>query len=234
MNAKWKILTLSLMAAMMLAACNTADKDGSDAADSPDAGETATGDGAAGTADEETDGSSEEDGGSADGQEADGSEERGPDRELTYEKDGSQKSGKAALTDSDAQDYSIYVLDGFELTSEEPGKDSLYYTEDDANFMRIEVFDEDGADYAKTVSGMEEMLAGQGSDPEDAAGKYGLAGDPSIDELVVKQAKTDEGLTTGAVFAASGKIVRLTVFEGPEGGLADAFLSMGATVGPKK
>ncbi|CAM4049594.1 hypothetical protein [Lederbergia lenta] len=45
----------------------------------------------------------------------------------------------AHLTESDIQDYSMYVLPAYELTGEEPHKDVLYFTENDSHFMRIEL-----------------------------------------------------------------------------------------------
>ncbi|MET3575785.1 hypothetical protein ACFFIY_02655 [Bhargavaea ullalensis] len=236
MTAKWKILSLSAVAALMLAACNTGGDKGASADPSGD-GDAVTEENNTGTDTETDSGNSEnadKEGGTEDQQEPDKQEERGPDRELVYQKDGSEQRGKAVLTDSDEQDYSVYLLDGFELTSEEPGRDSLYSTEDEQNFMRIEVFGEDGSDYTNTVTTMEETLKSTGADPEEVIGKYSLAEDPSVEELVLKQAKSDEVLMTGAVFVTSGKIVRLTVFDKPDGAMTDAFLTMGATVGPKK
>lgn len=239
MTAKWKILSVSVMAAMMLAACNTSgDSNAGEGADAPDTGQTDQTETTEDTGtDTDTDSSeseeAEEDAGTEDQQEADADEERGPDRELTFKKDGGEETGKAVLTESDEQDYSIYVLDGYELTSEEPGRDSLYHSEDSKNFMRIEVFNEDETDYTETVVGMENLLATTEDEPQDALGKYNLADDSTVEELVVKEAKSDEVLMTGAVFVTSGKIVRLTVFDQPDGALTDAFLKMGATVGPK-
>ena len=44
----------------------------------------------------------------------------------------------AVLTESDAQQFAMEVLPGYTLTSEEPGRDSLYADENPAAFMRIE------------------------------------------------------------------------------------------------
>jgi hypothetical protein len=65
-------------------------------------------------------------------------EERGPEKTLSFSVKGEAKEETATLTNSDEQNYSIYKLEGFELTGEEPNKDSLYLTENDAVFMRIE------------------------------------------------------------------------------------------------
>ena len=49
---------------------------------------------------------------------------------LTYNDGENDKSIEAELTESDEQDYSLYVLPLYKLTSEEPGRDILYVNDE--------------------------------------------------------------------------------------------------------
>ncbi len=60
-------------------------------------------------------------------------------KEISYNVGSETKTETAALKTSDNQGYSIYVLPGYELTGEEPGKDLLYQKENDSTSMRIEI-----------------------------------------------------------------------------------------------
>jgi hypothetical protein len=58
---------------------------------------------------------------------------------LVYIFNNTQNKEKAILKYNDNQNYSMYVLPGYELTAEEPHRDILYYDENDSIFMRIEI-----------------------------------------------------------------------------------------------
>ena len=69
--------------------------------------------------------------------------ERAPEQALTYEKDGQAVEETGYLKTSDNQNYSMYVLDGYSLEEEEPGKDIIMFSENDKAFMRIEIVPSD-------------------------------------------------------------------------------------------
>lgn len=248
MQRKWKHASLSAAAVLMLAACGTAEEEAGnngdtemeqeEAADQNQEADTSetneSSDEGTGTGEEETAGEQAPDDEAAeDQQEVSGQqEERGPERELTYQSGGSEQAGQAMLTESDEMDYSIYVLDGYQLTSEEPSKDVLYWNEDEQVFMRIETFGSD-ADYTMLTEQMIGSLEYDGGEASDVSGEYSLAESSGIEELVIRQLETGEGLTTGAVFMKDGMTVRLTVFDKPEADQTGALLSMGSTIGQK-
>ncbi|MGM9922562.1 MAG: hypothetical protein ACI33O_15005 [Bhargavaea sp.] len=225
MQLNWKHVSLSAATVLMLAACGTAEEEADNNKDTQMEQEETV---------EQSQGSeAESDKGTEDQQEASEQEqERGPERELSYQSGDSMQTGKAKLTESDEMDYSIYVLDGYQLTSEEPNKDVLYWNEDEQIFMRIETFGSD-ADYKMLTEQMIDSLEYEGGEAADVSGEYSLADASGIEEPVIRQLDTKEGLTTGAVFKKDGMAVRLTIFDTPEADQTDALLSMGATIGQK-
>lgn len=62
-----------------------------------------------------------------------------PEQNLTYEENGQAVEKTGFLNTSDNQNYSMYVLDGYTLEEEEPGKDVIMLSNDQNSFMRIEV-----------------------------------------------------------------------------------------------
>ena len=236
MKRKLKYASLSAAAVLMLAACGTTEEEAenndtqmeqeetTDQNQGSDDAETETG------KEETTDENAPDEGDDQDV--TDQEEERGSERELTYQSGDSQQTGQAKLTESDEMDYSIYVLDGYQLTSEEPNKDVLYWNEDEQVFMRIETFGSD-ADYAMLTEQMIGSLEYDGGKSADVSGEYSLAESSGIEDLVIRQLETEEGFTTGAVFIKDGMTVRLTVFDKTEADQTDALLSMGATIGKK-
>lgn len=135
---------------------------------------------------------------------------------------------EGTLTQSDEQAYELYVLPGFELTSEEPGKDSLYMTEDSSVFMRIETFTPEDLDFAYAEDVMKQTL--QASNPDaEPADKGALEGEEFINSSVF-EVPSAEGTLTGAVFEKEGIIVRLTIFDSTAANATSDFIKMGQTV----
>jgi len=243
MQINWKHATLSAAAILLLAACGTAEEEADNSGEmqmeqeettvknqESDHAETGKGTETDKEAPEE---STPDEVGTEDQQDATEQEdERGPERELTYQSGGSKQAGQAKLTESDEMNYSIYVMDGYQLTSEEPNKDVLYWNEDEQIFMRIETFGSD-ADYTMLTEQMIGSLEYDGGEAADVSGEYSLAKSSGIEELVIRQLEAGEGITTGAVFMRDGMTVRLTVFDKPEADQTDALLAMGATIGNK-
>ncbi|KZE38312.1 hypothetical protein AV656_05180 [Bhargavaea cecembensis] len=234
MQLKWKHLSLSAAAVLMLAACGTAEEEADNNQDTQMEQEETADQNQGSETDEgtEKEASDENAPDEEDTEVSEQEEARGPERELTYQSGTSQQTSQAKLTKSDEMDYSIYVLDGYQLTSEEPNKDVLYWNEDEQVFMRIETFGSD-ADYTMLTEQMVGSLEFDGGEAADVSGEYSLAESDGIEELVIRQLETEEGVTTGAVFMKDGMTVRLTVFDKPEAGQTDALLSMGATIGQK-
>ena len=136
------------------------------------------------------------------------------------------------LTDSDAQDYAIAVLPDYTLTSEEPGRDSLYFNADGSYFMRIEttVKEEGTYDYlAENMVAVLEASSG-GSTPTELTDAASLPTGNGIEKVTALSAQAENGPVTGILFEREGMIIRLTIFDSPKEEHFSDFLHMGETI----
>lgn len=163
------------------------------------------------------------------------SEERGPEKTLTYSVNEEVKEDTAKLTDSDEQNYSLYKLDGYTLTGEEPNKDSLYLDENPAVFMRVETISKDDASYQIIADNMVETIAAVsvGKEPVEIA-KDKLPQGEGVVNPIGFETTFELGTVSGYVFEQGNLIVRLSIFDQQSVNLTDAFLKMGETVAAKK
>lgn len=163
------------------------------------------------------------------------SEERGPEKTLTYLVNEEVKEDTAKLTDSDEQNYSLYKLDGYTLTGEEPNKDSLYLDENPAVFMRVETISKDDASYQIIADNMVETIAAVsvGKEPVEIA-KDKLPQGEGVLNPIGYETTFELGTVSGYVFEQGNLIVRLSIFDQQSVNLTDTFLKMGETVAAKK
>jgi hypothetical protein len=154
---------------------------------------------------------------------------------LTYTLNGEQKEVPGYLTESDEQNYSLYVSDEFGLTGEEPNKDALYSKEDDAVFMRVETISTDDADYEIILDNMMQTLRAVSVEEEPIAitEEAKLPTGEGITKAVGYEVPKEIGTITGYVFERNDLIVRLTIFDRNTANLTDAFLKMGQTIDVK-
>lgn len=161
--------------------------------------------------------------------------ERGPEKTLTYSVNDEAKEETATLTDSDEQNYSIYKLDGFSLTGEEPNKDSLYLDDNPAVFMRVETISKDDASLEIIANNMFETIAAVSVNKEPVEiEKDKLPQGEGILNPSGYLTTFELGTVSGYVFEQGNMIVRLTIFDQESVKLTDAFLKMGETIGSKK
>ncbi|ARF15172.1 hypothetical protein [Sporosarcina ureae] len=214
MNNKWRIIFTSLTASIMLAACGTSDADPEkdttgNAIEEPAAPET--------DAEENT------------------SSENETEIETDTEVEASEDVMKDAVeTTSDEQDYSMMVLPGYTLTSEEPGRDSLYLEEDSEMFMRIETMpkDEESYTFDELYENMGELLtaSSDGETPIEITDETDL---PQADDIKsVKGAVVDstEGYFTGYVIEREDKLIRVTIYAKENNEHMEEFKDMAATI----
>jgi hypothetical protein len=144
----------------------------------------------------------------------------------------SKAETEGTLTLSDEQAYQIHVVRGYELTSEEPGKDSLFLSEDSSVFMRIETFSKEDIAFDQAAAAMKETV--QASNPEaeatEAAGPEGAA----FLNSAAYEVPSTEGKVTGIVFEKEGIIARLTIFDSTEATATEDFIDMAKTIEPKE
>lgn len=208
MKLNWKVLCTGFAAVILLTACGT------DANPKED-----TNSNTSGQVTDSTNGSSANNNDSANVNEADGN-------------DASDNMSEAQLTESDEQSFSLEVLPEYTLTSEEPGRDSLYAEQNSNAFMRIETRAiEDGA-YDNLLGNMKEVLtaSSDGMEPEEVENIFTAADDNEIKNVKAFKVETNEGPVTGILFEKEDKIVRLTIFDTVEEEYKTDFINMAQTI----
>lgn len=172
----------------------------------------------------------------ANGEDENTMEERESEKTLSYSLNDEDKEEVAILTESDEQNYSIYKLENFELTGEEPNKDALYLTENDAVFMRIETISKDDSSIEIVKQNMMDTLSAVsiGQDPDIITEESKLPQGQGISQQARMEVTTDLGTVTGIAYERGNLIVRLTIFDRKSYNLTDAFLKMGETIAMKQ
>lgn len=137
-------------------------------------------------------------------------------------------TSEGTLTESDEQPYELHVLPGYALTSEEPGKDSLYKEDDPSVFMRIETFASGEVDFSQAEAQVKETLKAVNAEAEIAEGQKLESAD------IVKSSSFEvpsaEGKVTGVVFEQENQLVRLTIFDSEAAQATADFIAMGQTI----
>ncbi len=226
MQKYWLLMASITLSISMLAACNTSEDTNSGQGDTSSVVEEVDQEETTTPEDESTDDTNSEE----------VTEERGPEKTLSFSLKGEAKEETATLTKSDNQNYSIYKLEGFELTGEEPNKDSLYLTENDAVFMRIETLSKADASIDYVRENMLQTMAAVsiGSEPVTIEDDAKLPQGNGISNQSGVEVVTDLGTVSGIVFEQGDLIVRLTIFDRKNESITDAFLKMGETIGMKE
>lgn len=216
MNNKWRILLASLTASVMLAACGTSEPEVEP--------EGTTGNAVEEPADVETDVAE------------DTSAET--EVEVDTEVDADMETDEGALTDavetkSDEQDYSIMVIPGYNLVSEEPGRDSLLLDENNEVFMRIEtvVKNDESYTFDEYYENMQELLmaSSDGGTPAEITDDADL---PETTGTAVKgsEVESTEGYFRGYVMDLEEKLVRVTIYSTEDDEHIEDFKEMAATI----
>lgn len=147
--------------------------------------------------------------------------------EATQEK--TQESEPAGtLIQSDGQNFEMHILEGYELTAEEPKKDSLYLKENPAAFMRIETFALEETDFAAAEETMKQTLQAVNPD-EDPAEVTDFDGS-GYTQSAAYQVPSTEGTVTGIVYEKEDLLVRLTIFDDSSVNAIEDFIAMGKTI----
>lgn len=137
--------------------------------------------------------------------------------------------------ESDSQNYSITVVEGYELTGEEPNKDLLFNKNNDLQSMRIETFSADEI----TIEEIQDNLVSTLQASNESATVTDLKEEnlvPTNDSIVntsAHQIETPEGNVTGFAFEREGMIVKLTVFDTTDSPSLETFVQMAETIKAK-
>lgn len=214
MNNKWHIIFTSLTASIMLAACGTSDAD----------------------PEKDTTGNAIEEPAAP---ETDVEDSTSTENEAEIEKDTEVGTDDNAMKDavetaSDEQDYSMQVLPGYKLTSEEPGKDSLYLEDDSETFMRIETMpkDEESYTYDELYENTVELLtaSSDGETPVEITQQTDLPQAGDIQSVKGAVVDSTEGYFTGYVIEREDKLIRVTIYAQEDNEHIKDFKDMAATI----
>lgn len=158
------------------------------------------------------------------------------DSEQSMDEESDDFSANAKQVDSDEQDFTMQILSDYSLTSEEPGRDSLYSTEDERIFMRIETTPSEEGTYeyfTENIVSLLEAISVDGNSPTELTDENKLPQGEGIEKAVGYTVNTEDGMVSGIVFERNGLIVRLTTFDTAENNHFNNFLKMGETITSK-
>ncbi|MGE6368567.1 hypothetical protein ACQKDB_05510 [Planococcus kocurii] len=148
--------------------------------------------------------------------------------DTTTSDDESVEEAAGTLIQSDEQNYKLHVLDGYELTAEEPNKDSLYVSDNSAVFMRIETFSSEDIDFASATESMKQTL--KAVNPDTEAVEASNFDGANFKQSAAFEVPSTEGSVTGIVYENDKLIVRLTIFDDNTVNATEDFISMGKTI----
>lgn len=147
----------------------------------------------------------------------------------------SEKVVEGTTMESDSQNYSITVVEGYELTGEEPNKDLLFNKESDLQSMRIETFSANEV----TIEEIQENLvttlqaSNESSTVTEIKDENLIPTNEAIENTSAHQIDTPEGKVSGYVFEREGLIVKLTVFDTTDSPALETFVRMAETIKAK-
>ncbi|TCJ06183.1 hypothetical protein [Cytobacillus praedii] len=150
---------------------------------------------------------------------------RNPEQNIKYQVNGETKEETAVLKESDNQNYSLYVLPEYELTAEEPNKDSLYLSEDGQVFMRIEILPTD-MQWDTIVENTKAQLAAVNEEVETVD----VPSEDFFKDSIAMKSSTDEDIVTAYIIKNGEQPFKFTIFSKKDSDYSDAFLQMGKTI----
>lgn len=228
---KMKCLSIFLLAAIMLTACGTTKKEQNGADEKENSGAVNQEAGQQEDNGEETEKDTDADEQQKDSDEAtdNGSDKvRLMEKNLTYQLNGETKEETAFLTESDNQDYSLYILPDYELTGEEPRKDVLYFKDNDTLFMRIELLPKD-ANLEDEIRTAKSQLESVSSDIKEAKPE----GHEWLNDASAFTADNGEDKVSAYLVPQNDWLLKLTIFTTAKESTEDPFLKMAETIDEK-
>ncbi|TWT07350.1 hypothetical protein FQV26_05935 [Planococcus sp. CPCC 101016] len=152
----------------------------------------------------------------------------GTEEDASAGEDSEESDPPGTLTQSEEQNYELYLLDGYALTAEEPKKDALYAEDNSAVFMRIETFTPEEADFTSLEESMKQTLAAVNPDEEPAEATNFDGSD--FKQASAYEVPSTEGTVTGIVYEKENLLVRLTIFDDSALNATEDFIAMGKTI----
>lgn len=155
-----------------------------------------------------------------------------PDTDSTEETSASDTKIDGTVVNSDGQNFSITIVDGYELTAEEPNKDLLYNTANDEQSMRIETFSASDSNLDDITNNLKETIqaSNETATIAEITEENLLPNGEGIEDVTGYQIDTEEGKVLGYTFESNGLIVKLTIFDTAENPAAETFINMAETI----
>lgn len=146
-----------------------------------------------------------------------------------------EKELEGTATESDSNNYSITVLEGYELTAEEPNKDLLFNQENDLQSMRIETFSAEEITLEEIQENIMASLqaSNESSTVTEITDDNMIPTHDSIKNVFAHQIDTTDGKVSGYVFERDGLLVKLTVFDTAATPALEKFVQMAETIKSK-
>ncbi|MFJ8066513.1 hypothetical protein ACIQYS_18095 [Psychrobacillus sp. NPDC096426] len=138
-------------------------------------------------------------------------------------------------TESETQNYKLTVIEGFELTAEEPNKDLLFNQENDQQSMRIETFSTDDATIDGITKNLVDTLQASNDNGtlQEITDQNLIPQNESMEHMNAYQIDTPDGNVFGYTFVKDELLVKITVFDTTESPAIDNFVQMAATIQAK-
>ncbi|SFA77030.1 MULTISPECIES: hypothetical protein [unclassified Bacillus (in: firmicutes)] len=147
------------------------------------------------------------------------------EQNLTYTVNGEQKEDTAFLKYNDQQNYSMYVLPEYELTSEEPGKEILFFKTDDSVFMRIELLPAE-TEWTTVKDTTKSQLQAVSSEVTTPA----LPDDDFFKDATVMETSTESETVTAYLIDHGDMKMKLTLFSKKDADHRSPFIEMAKTI----
>ena len=205
--SKW-ILTFGLLG-LVLTGCGTSD----DADDKTNGADITQNNEQGNQAEENIEGVSDENG------------SRAEEQSIQYDLNGESKEETASLQKSDNQQFSMYVLPGFELTAEEPNKYIVMLSENGHIFMRIELLPAN-ADW----NAIEENTKSQLEVINPDITMLELPNNDFYKDAIAMKTSSKQDIVTAYLIKNSEQPLKLTIFFEDDADYNDAFLKMAETI----
>jgi len=220
---KWtSILSGVAVATLVLTGCGTTDKEEVKEPTNEEVNEKQNGSSQTEETNDNQNGSSENE----ETNEEQSNEVRVMEKNLKYTLNKESKEETAFLKTSDNQPFNMYVLPEFELSAEEPGKDLVFLSKNDAISMRIELLPE-GTDLVETEKYMKTFLSSISESISDP--KLQIENGVSYEVVT-----PDDEVVTSVLIKNEKAPVLLTMFTTKETDYRSAFLEMAKTILAKK
>ena len=126
--------------------------------------------------------------------------------------------------------YSIQLSDGFTLASEEPGSDLVFFTADSNYSMRVEYYTQADNSYDTLLATVENLMIASTNNNFETLTIEQSAYDIHKGTQFVSVDEASGLQTISANFEKGNKIIVVTIFDGPENSLKDAFLQMAYSI----